>query len=324
MVLLTKRLQGFSAFTPKPPKKILINLPMNVIRKEPSYSTLINESNMNSKRMKRNLSQSISNSTFKKKVSDDIKICPQSCKQSALSNYKRLKYLNENELNDMTSSTLDIGFLKSNPSVFLGIKSKKELKASKSSSNFYVRKQTKKLSRRKTFSVEHKENNDITSIDKMSIKHSLSIVYKLNTIQHNKIFLANINKTKQEKLAHLIEGPSSQRSDSSTSTSKGFSVKRCSLMDRFLLKLIDPDECLEDYVIENDKPFDKYSKFKRQCAKEKRRVDGLIDDLNKVVSMNEKLLKIYITQLKSKNKYVKEKILIEKVMKSIKEKKESK
>ena len=274
--------------------------------------------------MKRNLSQSISNSTFKKKVSDDIKICPQSCKQSALSNYKRLKYLNENEINDMTSSTLDIGFLKSNPSVFLGIKSKKELKASKSSSNFYVRKQTKKLSRGKTFSVEHKENNDITSTDKMSIKHSLSIVYKLNTIQHNKIFLANINKTKQEKLAHLIEGPSSQRSDSSTSTSKGFSVKRCSMMDRFLLKLIDPDECLEDYVIENDKPFDKYSKFKRQCAKEKRRVDGLIDDLNKVVSMNEKLLKIYITQLKSKNKYVKEKILIEKVMKSIKEKKESK
>ena len=324
MVLLTKRLQGFSAFTPKPPKKILINLPMNVIRKEPSYSTLINESNMNSKRMKRNLSQSISNSTFKKKVSDDIKICPQSCKQSALSNYKRLKYLNENEINDMTSSTLDIGFLKSNPSVFLGIKSKKELKASKSSSNFYIRKQTKKLSRGKTFSVEHKENNDITSTDKMSIKHSLSIVYKLNTIQHNKIFLANINKTKQEKLAHLIEGPSSQRSDSSTSTSKGFSVKRCSMMDRFLLKLIDPDECLEDYVIENDKPFDKYSKFKRQCAKEKRRVDGLIDDLNKVVSMNEKLLKIYITQLKSKNKYVKEKILIEKVMKSIKEKKESK
>ena len=98
MVLLTKRLQGFSAFTPKPPKKILINLPMNVIRKESSYSTLINESNMNSKRMKRNLSQSISNSTFKKKVSDDIKICPQSCKQSALSNYKRLKYLNENEI----------------------------------------------------------------------------------------------------------------------------------------------------------------------------------------------------------------------------------
>ena len=63
---------------------------------------------------------------------------------------------------------------------------------------------------------------------------------------------------------------------------------------------------------------------KDQAAKEKRRVDGLIDDLNKVVSMNEKLLKIYITQLKSKNKYVKEKILIEKVMKSIKEKKESK
>lgn len=327
MVLLTKRLQGFSAFTPKPPKKIIINLPMNVIRKEPSYSTIINESNFNSNRMKRNinryvLSRSLSSAILKKKVSDDIKICPKSCKQSALSNYKRLKYLNEGEINNMTSSTLDIGFLKSNPSVFLGIKSKKDLKVSKSSSNFYVRKQTKKLTKGKTFSVEHKENNEIASTDKMNIKHSLSIVNKINTIQHNKIFLANINKTKQEKLAHLIEGPSSQRSDSSTSTSKGFCVKRCSMMDRFLLKLIDPDECLEDYVIENDKPFDKFSKFKRQCAKEKRRVDGLIDDLNKAVSMNEKLLKVYTTRLKSKNKYVKEKILIEKVMRS-KEKKDS-
>lgn len=154
MVLLTKRLQGFSAFTPKPPKKILINLPMNVIRKEPSYSTLINESNMNSRRMNRNLSRcvlsrSMSNSTFKKKVSDDIKICPQSCKQSALSNYKRLKYLNENKINDMTSSTLDIGFLKSNPSVFLGIKSKKELKSIKELIEFLRKKTNKEILKKK-------------------------------------------------------------------------------------------------------------------------------------------------------------------------------
>jgi len=58
---------------------------------------------------------------------------------------------------------------------------------------------------------------------------------------------------------------------------------------------------MEDYVKDKGKPFDKYTKFKKQSIKQKYRIGNLLDNLKKVVSDNEKFLHIYTMKLKSKN-----------------------
>lgn len=299
----------FSSFSPKPPKKILINLPIkNEIVPTNSISS-INDSTFTRQPTKnsskcflfnKSLGSTLSLKTERKNKMHQLALCPMSSKQSTLKAYKRLKYLNVKEISDLTSEQLDIGFLKNNPKSFLGTKSKNELKNNLKLGRNPSRRKTKSLGNKNTYEKQDTDENT---------KNDLSIVQKIKKVKNSKIFLANINKSKQTKIAHLFEKndipPMSQRTDSSTSTQKGFSVKRFSMMDRFILKLIDPDECVEDYVNENDKPFDKYTKFKRQCMKEKKRVSELINDLNKAVSLNEKLLKIYTTQLKSTKRFIK-------------------
>lgn len=298
----------FSSFSPKPPKKILIDLPIkNKLLSTNSASsfsdsTFTKRPSKNSSKcflLKKSHGTTLSLKNERRNKMHQLAICPMSSKQSTLKAYKRLKYLNVKEISDLTSDQLDTGFLKNKPKKFLVLKSKNELKNNLLGRNSSRRK-TKSLGNKVT--LEKQDNDENT-------KNDLSIVQKIKNVKNSKIFLANINKSKQTKIAHLIDkndvSPMSQRTDSSTSTQKGFSVKRFSMMDRFILKLVDPDECIEDYVNESDKPFDKYTKFKRQCAKEKKRLSELINDLNKAVSLNQNLLKIYTTQLKSTKRFIK-------------------
>lgn len=299
----------FSSFSPKPPKKILVDLPIkNKLLPTNSASsfndsTFTKQPSKNSPKcflLKKSHGSSLSLKNERRSKMHQLAICPMSSKQSTLKAYKRLKYLNVKEINDLTSDQLDTGFLKNNPKNFLSTTSKNELKNSLKLGRNPSRRKTKSLRKKIIFEKQDSDENT---------KNDLSIVQKIKNVKNSKIFLANINKSKQTKIAHLIDKtdvpPMSQRTDSSTSTQKGFSVKRFSMMDRFILKLVDPDECVEDYVNESDKPFDKYTKFKRQCVKEKKRLSELIDDLNKAVSLNENLLKIYTTQLKSTKRFIK-------------------
>ena len=79
---------------------------------------------------------------------------------------------------------------------------------------------------------------------------------------------------------------------------KRMSLKRFSLIDRLILNLVDKEGLLEDYAFGTEKPFDKYSRFRKMCEKEKLRVGELLYELHKAPSVNDEKLKAYINKLK--------------------------
>ena len=219
---------------------------------------------------------------------------PPDVAKTLLKNFKKLKYLSNDDIADITSEELDIGFLKNNPKIYLAVLPQSEIRKG--------RNRPVALSRRVTKNIP---KESMKEAPKESAESHLTLKGKINTIRGTKIFLANINKTKQKQIERMIEevagvSSSGRTSDSRSENMKAFSIKRSSMMDRFILRLIDPEECMDDYVNDSEKPFDKYTKFKMQCVKKKKKVDEIINDLRKAVSMNEKLLQIYTTRLKGK------------------------
>jgi hypothetical protein len=75
-------------------------------------------------------------------------------------------------------------------------------------------------------------------------------------------------------------------------------LKKFSLVDKFLLKLIDPDELLEDYIIAPGRVFDRYTKLKKTCLKEKSKINRILFDLHKAPSVSKDLLKRCIAKIK--------------------------
>mgnify|MGYP006870139193 CR=1 FL=1 len=59
------------------------------------------------------------------------------------------------------------------------------------------------------------------------------------------------------------------------------SIKRASLVDRFLFKIVNPDGVIEDYITEGDRPGDKYKRLKNQLIKGKNKVYKLVQDIKK-------------------------------------------
>lgn len=134
--------------------------------------------------------------------------------------------------------------------------------------------------------------------------------------QNPKIFLANANKAKQNNYINLLssfsksqlskEKSTSSKSDinikkdsnSRDSEPKHIGLKKFSLVDKFLLKLIDPDELLEDYIIAPDRTFDRYTKLKKTCLKEKSKINRILFDLHKAPSVNKDLLKRCMAKIK--------------------------
>ena len=87
-------------------------------------------------------------------------------------------------------------------------------------------------------------------------------------------------------------------------------MRPSSLMDKFILRSAEPDEVIEDSVHSANKPFDRYSKFKKTCKREKIRVDNLVHDLNKANSVNEELIRIHINSIKKLKRTYKQDISI--------------
>ena len=106
---------------------------------------------------------------------------------------------------------------------------------------------------------------------------------KFNGIVNKKLFLANVNKSKQLQMNKCLS-----------------SLKRSSMLDRFLLKLMDPNEIIEDYIGDDGKNRQMYQmmKLKRQCVKAKWKVEKLLNDVKKTAVINNSKLKVYVTRLK--------------------------
>ena len=189
---------------------------------------------------------------------------------------KTYKYLNKSNIQNLTKENQDIGFL-----------------------NTYSKILYKGL--------EIKKINSTPKFIKINLKKNNSSISQLKNMfeqtKENKMTMINLNKIKRK---NLLDTEESIKEIKKINTKLKFS--KSSLLDRYILKLIDPDEIMEDYIQDKGKPFDRFTKFKKQANKEKIRVDKLLDDLTKIASDNEKQLHIYTMKLKSmKYSYLKEK-----------------
>ena len=213
-------------------------------------------------------------------INNNTPSCPKHCQHNILQKYKNYKYLNIPALAKLSSNTLDTGFLKCNPKIHV-----KDIST-------YNRKVQEYLSRN---SNKHKPlirrlHRKTSTIDKSKLKHMTtpktnSVSKRLTTI---KLGRKNLNVSKRNYT----------------------SMRQSLLMDRLILKLVEHDELSEDYAINVNKPFDRYSKFKKICKREKIRVDNIVHGLNKANSVNEELMKVYVNSIKKLKRNYKQDISI--------------
>lgn len=102
---------------------------------------------------------------------------------------------------------------------------------------------------------------------------SSSNVIEQNSLENIRMIKSNVNKS---KIKLMIENLMSGKPIMNNSNSKSISgLKQYSLVDKLLLKYIDPDEQIQDYVSPNS-PFDKYTRFKNRCIKKRFKMDKLL------------------------------------------------
>ena len=256
-------------FSPK-----LFLFPVKMCKLNPNKTLLQNINNVEK------IEYFFNNSSEKKKI-NTIPILKSSKKmkksismENILKYNKIYKYLNKSNIQNLTNENLDIGVLDTN---FKMLKKDLEIKKIEPTSKFKI-----------------KSKNINTSISKFK-----NFFYKQ---KENKLTMINLYKMKRKNLLDSEESIKEIKEGN-----KKLKFSKSSLVDRYILKLISPDEIMEDYIQDKGKPFDRFTKFKKQANKEKIRIDNLLDNLTKIVSENEKQLHIYTMKLKTmKYSYLKE------------------
>lgn len=138
-----------------------------------------------------------------------------------------------------------------------------------------------------------------------------SSIPQLLLMNSNKLILANIGQSQRKSIIQLrskdskdITQLNKKDKESNNKFLEKTTVKRASLVDRFTFKVANPDGVIEDYITEQDKPGDKYKRFKSQLLKGKNRVYRLLYDVKKTQILAETMLNVYVTKIKGiKYKY---------------------
>ena len=139
-----------------------------------------------------------------------------------------------------------------------------------------------------------------------------SSIPQLLLMNSNKLILANIQQSQKKSIIQLRSRETKdinfQLNKKDTELNNKFlektTVRRASLVDRFTFKVANPDGVIEDYITEQDKPGDKYKRFKSQLVKGKNKVYKLLYDVKKTQILAETMLNVYVTKIKGiKYKY---------------------
>ena len=79
-------------------------------------------------------------------------------------------------------------------------------------------------------------------------------------------------RAKKENTRKLIQDIQKGKIKAGSDLLNGRQLRRSSQIDRLLFQYINPNECFEDYVVDN-KPSDKYKSFKKQLEKKKAAIE---------------------------------------------------
>lgn len=181
--------------------------------------------------------------------------------------------------------------------------SRESLTESKSRNNININSQLS--SKTHSFPVNLKANSHFLTFKKNKPKIKTQKLSS-NLLKNNKLLFANMGVSTKRSLLQLAN----QSKDTSKSITEDTNsnnlflqkgkIKRSSLVDRYMFKIANPDGVMEDYIIEGDKPGDKYKRFKNQILKGKNKVYRLIQDVKRTQMISDTMINVYITRLKGK------------------------
>lgn len=116
------------------------------------------------------------------------------------------------------------------------------------------------------------------------------------------------DKIKNKELTKILLGNISKQANQILGK-KGITInpKKYSMTARFILKLRDPQDCIEEHIVQNVHPEDKFRKFKILLSRQKNKNLKLLNDLKETAVVNDNLLKVYMMKL-LRNKIKAEKI----------------
>lgn len=141
-----------------------------------------------------------------------------------------------------------------------------------------------------------KQNKSLAYIsDRTEKESSISKSVKQNAISDNESDKKENNVFKKVSSSKLLKANLSQKQLNLYNTGLKTRVRRSSIIDRFMFKLINPDSVIEDYYhVYDSKAEDYYAMFKKQLLKTKLKMTKLIDNVQKAASMNESMMKVHI------------------------------
>lgn len=111
-------------------------------------------------------------------------------------------------------------------------------------------------------------------------------------IKKSKVLMVNVNKVKQKD---MFKRMSTFNNDSNQLHSS--SVRRSSIADNFAIKLINPEDCIEEYA-DQMRPGDTYKRLKKQLVKQTNWMNCLRLEIRRTHYLNQEYLKQYVNTLK--------------------------
>ena len=252
---------------------------------------------------KKNKSMSI-NKYPKIKNSNDLELSNNLFKLTNNEFFKKMKNVSINMIKQMTSHIQDLGYVKyikpinydkELEQMKMKLKKSKEKHENKTSNNFYFNKIRTTISLKKN-NTSRSSQQSLFDIANMIANNTKLYEYKSLNKSNKK------NKTMSDE--SIINFFKSSNIFKNKSSEKSAMIKKYSDIDRIFLKFLDKDEIIDDYI-NNNKPFDKFSKFKKRLLRERINIDKLLSDLDRQFREHDYNLKIGLTKLKLSFKYFK-------------------
>ena len=146
-----------------------------------------------------------------------------------------------------------------------------------------------KNKKEKNFEIKKDIKRAKTSVDLKNFSKTLPLLYnESHHISHNIEYNNGIKLLSINLLRRLIKRNSKIDLDEH---------KKSLLGEKLFFQVAAPLDCVEEHIITNIKPGDKYARFKKLLKIQERKNIKLLNDAKQAVTLNEKMLKVDITKM---------------------------
>lgn len=133
---------------------------------------------------------------------------------------------------------------------------------------------------------------------------------RLLNLTTNKLLFANIATSKKYFLLSQLQCDDNNTNTTSNSNSnepvkyinelkRKYGIKKSSLIDRYIFKIVNPEGIIEDFITEDEsKPSDKYKRLRNQISKGRNKVYRIIQDIKRKQMITDTAFKIPLRRSK--------------------------